>query len=227
MMWLVRRTTLQRAAPARYGHELSVRTRIADFRRVRSQRTYEVHAGDHLIARASSDWVFVDREHGRPRRIPKEWETTFQPDPTMDPRVPFPEATPPAHASLLSRRVELHDLDSLRHVNNANYVSYLEQAMLDAATALGWDFGRQTSAGGYLRAVGHDLEYLDAALYGETIGISTWTVETTTDAIERHTHLHRGDASRPLLHARSRYQWTTADGPAALPTALREAFAAA
>src|SRR5690349_20213176 len=76
-MWIIRRTTLAREAAARYGDVLTVRTWITDFRRVRSLRAYEVRAGDRLVARASTDWVFVDREHARPRRIPDEWERTF------------------------------------------------------------------------------------------------------------------------------------------------------
>ena len=64
-------------------------------RRVRSQREYEVRVGDRLVARASSDWVFVDAVHGRPRRIPEEWEATFMPDgPTMLERVAFPVNDP-------------------------------------------------------------------------------------------------------------------------------------
>jgi len=224
-MWLIRRTTLSIAGAVRYGETLVVRTWIGDFRRVRSQREYEVCAGERLIARASSDWVLVDRAHGRPRRIPKEWESAFNPEgtPPME-RTPFPEAEPPAHATTLHRRVELHDLDALQHVNNSNYVSYLEQAALDVAAAAGWDLGEQIAHGGYLRAVGHDLEYLDSALYGERIGITTWTTKLTAESVERHTHLHRGDADRPLLHARSPYQWTSGQKATAMPPALRAAL---
>src|SRR5262245_14610909 len=57
-MWIIRRTTFNVVSPARYGDELAVRTWIADFRRVRSQRCYEVRAGTRLIARATTDWVF-------------------------------------------------------------------------------------------------------------------------------------------------------------------------
>ena len=225
MMWLVRRTTLTRVGPIRYGDELAVETWIADFRRVRSQREYEVRADDRLVARASSDWVYVDRAHGRPRRIPVEWATAFpSADASSGARVPFPETKPPSSASTLHRRVELHDLDALQHVNNSNYVSYLEQAALDALAAVGWDLPAQIAAGGRLAVVSHDLEYLDAALYGETIAITTWLTAVDAEIVERHTHLHRGDAYRPLLHARSRYQWIDATGPTGLPAALRGAL---
>jgi acyl-CoA thioester hydrolase len=124
------------------------------------------------------------------------------------------------------RRVELHELDALRHVNNANYVAYLEQAALDAVSARGWGLDVQIAAGGRLRAVRHDLEYLDSALYGDSIAITTWATAVTPTDVEYHVHLHRGDARRPLLQARSHYAWTSDAGASALPPALRDALAA-
>ena len=224
-MWIIRRTTLTLAAPARYGDRLDVRTWIADFRRVRSQREYEVRSGERLVARASTDWVYVDRARGRPRRIPDEWERIFLPsDADAARRVPFIETPVPSAATTFERRVEMHDLDSLRHVNNANYLDYVEEAAVDAASAGGWPPERQRDAGGRLRATFHDLEYLDAALYGERLQIATWTVAAADDTIERHTHLHRGDPNRPLLQARSRHAWNVGDQQEALPCALRTAL---
>lgn len=225
-MWIVRRTRLTIAEPARYGDELTVRTWIADFRRVRSQREYEVYAGERLIARAASDWVFVDGASGRPRRIPSEWETIFDVGAAVGSlRQPFPEVVPPANAFSSSRRIELHELDALRHVNNSNYVAYVEQALYDCAAWAGWDLGAQIAAGGRLRPVAHDLEYLDAALFGETISASTWVMEVVGDEVQQHTHLHRGDPHEPLLQARSTYRWTS-DAGAPLPPPLRAALGA-
>jgi acyl-CoA thioester hydrolase len=223
-MWLIRRTTLHLEAPARYGDLLEVRTWIADFRRVRSLREYEVRADDRLVARAATDWVYVDRAHGRPRRIPAEWEQVFGVTEAPGVRTPFAAAEPPATAPTFTRRVELHELDALRHVNNATYASYVEQAALDASTAAGWGLSAQLEVGGRLRAVAHDLEYLDAALLDESLLITTWPIAVEPDGVERHTHLHRSDRHRPLLHARSRYRWTSNDPTSRVPTALLDAL---
>lgn len=227
-MWVIRRTTLTLDAPARYGDTLRVRTWIADFRRVRSQRKYEVYADDRMVARASTDWVYVDQPFGRPRRIPAEWEQTFEPEPSgASPRTPFPAADPVPTATTFGRRVEAHELDALAHVNNAHYVSFVEQAALDAVTAHGWTLAAQRGAGGRLRATFHDLEYLDAALEGEPLWVTTWPVALDPDGVERHTHLHRGDPKRPLLQARSHYRWTPTDHAAGrMPARLRDALAA-
>ena len=226
-MWIIRRTTLSLARAARYGDVLTVRTWIADFRRVRSLRAYEVRSADRLIARATTDWVLVDAARGRPRRIPDEWEAVFAPTGAdAAQRAPFPERAPSPHAATRTRRVELHDLDALRHVNNANYVSYVEQGVYDLAAAGSIDLDAQIAAGGRLRAVHHDLEYLDEARMGEHVSVTTWTTDVTPDELTLHTHLHRGDATRPLLHAHSRYRWTVDGEDAALPDALRAVFAA-
>ena len=226
-MWIIRRTTLALASPARYGDVLAVRTWITDFRRVRSLRAYEVRSADRIVARASTDWVFVDAGRGRPRRIPDEWEATFTPDGAgATERAAFPERTPPAHAATRTRRIELHELDALRHVNNANYVSYVEQGAYDLAAASGFDLDTQIGAGGRLRAVHHDLEYLDAAVCGEQVSVTTWPTEIRSDSVSLHTHLHRGDPTRPLLHAHSRYRWAADGENAPLPDALRAIFVA-
>jgi acyl-CoA thioester hydrolase len=223
LTWIIRRTQLELAGPARYGDVLTVRTWITDFRRVRSQRAYEVSSGNRCVARAFSDWVLVDPQ-GRPRRIPAEWHAVFGVAEThASTRVPFGECTPPDRAATSQRRIELHELDALRHVNNSNYVAYVEQALQDLAGSAGCGFEAQIAMGGRLRAVAHDLEYLDAALYGETIAVTSWPVAVTADDVEQHTHLHRDGARRPLLQAHSRYRWIGVDG-APMPHALRDAF---
>ena len=225
-LWLVRRTMLTRFAPASYGDELEGRTWVADFRRVRSQRDYEVHAGERLVARASTDWVFVDRTSGQPKRVPKEIEEAFQAEGTVPAtRNPFPAPPEPAHATRFTRRVELHDLDALAHVNNATYLHYVEQAAEDACAALGWPLDAQLAAGGRLRPVAHDIEYRDAALYADTIEVATWPVVVGTREVERQTILRRQASAGVLVRVVSRYVWTTLGGnEAALPAALRNAL---
>lgn len=227
-MWLVRRTMLEIVRPPRYGEDIEATTWVADFRRVRSRRDYEVHADGALAARAHTDWVYVDRVHAKPRRIPAELERGFvaeQGEPL--PRTPFPERAPPSGATHSKRRVELHDLDALRHVNNAHYVHYVEQAALDALEALGWTLGRQLDAGGRFRPAAHDLEYLESAEYGDEVSLVTWALGTGDDSVTRHTLISRDGMARPLLHAESRYAWVDAASAAArpMPGELREALA--
>lgn len=217
-LWLIRRTTLTRLAPIRYGDELEATTWIADFRRVRSRRDYVVHAGERCVGQASTDWVFVDRATLRPRRIPPEMQAAFGDDGTPSlARLPFPETAPPPSAARSSRRVELHDLDALQHVNNATYVQYVEQAAHDADTAAQWPLAAQLAAGGRFRAVSHDVEYLDGALLGDELVLVTWPSAVASDTVERRTLIVRRDGERPLARAVSRYAWVDARRSEARP----------
>src|SRR2546430_2131619 len=77
-MWLVRRSPLEVTRAARAGERLAIRTWVEDSRRVRSHRRYAVHGADGVpVLEALTDWVYVDVESGRPRRVPREFETAF------------------------------------------------------------------------------------------------------------------------------------------------------
>jgi acyl-CoA thioesterase FadM len=111
----------------------------------------------------------------------------------------------------------------LQHVNNAAYVHYVEQAEQDDDALSRWALPAQLAAGGRFRAREHDLEYLDAAMYGDEVTVRTWPRAVTDDTVERHALLARGD--RVLVRAISRYGWVDGDGtPAVMPAALRAAL---
>src|SRR4051794_33624473 len=190
-MWLVRRTTLVLAEAARYGDELAVTTWIDDFRRVRSLRRYEVRADERLVATGVTDWVYVDAQ-SRPRTIPDDMQRVFVAEGAGSvPRASMPNVAAPANAHVLQHRVAPHELDALAHVNNANYVNYVEHAAYEALLRLEWPIERQLAAGGRLRAVSHDLEYLDGALLDDVVDVVTWVTAVGEDRVERATVVTR------------------------------------
>src|SRR5215813_8123948 len=76
--WIIRRSTLALARPVTAGEDLVIRTWVEDFRRVRSERRYELWSADGgLCGEARTDWVYVDAETGRPRRVPRDLEAAF------------------------------------------------------------------------------------------------------------------------------------------------------
>lgn len=79
--WVVREHRIRYLLPAFEGEEIEMRTWIADFRKVRSQRNYEfVRRNDSkLIATGETDWVFVDVATGRPRSVPPDLAAVFAP----------------------------------------------------------------------------------------------------------------------------------------------------
>jgi acyl-CoA thioester hydrolase len=173
-VWVVREITLDYLHPAHIDDELDISTWIADFRRVRSHREYEIRrTRDHqLLVRASADWVYIDRKTLWPTKIPAEAINAL---PAVDGRYAVPSARPipalPATAAgrefRCRRAVQRHEVDGMGHVNNANYVIWFEQAVLDAlnswlpaAERKGWPCWRR-----------HQIEYLSAVLPGEEVEI--------------------------------------------------------
>jgi acyl-CoA thioester hydrolase len=225
-MWLVRRTTLVLDAPARYGDDLEVTTWIDDFRRVRSQRKYEVRAGARMVATAVTDWVYVDAQ-SRPRTIPDDMQRIFAPEGARSvPRSAMAADPPPPGAIVVSHRVAPHELDALAHVNNANYVHYVEHAAHEALATAGWPPERQLAAGGRLRPARHDLEYLDGALLDDVLDVTTWVATLGEDRFERSTLVTRTATGAKLLRAASTCAWIEGRrGAAPLPSALRNALA--
>ena len=165
-IWLIRESAVDFVAPLRYGDSVRVRTWVADFRRVRSRRAYElwavgtdgqsgyVHAGpstERLVARAYTDWVFLDLDTGRPAVIPAEVIAAFFPDDPPEEaleRERFPAAPPPPPNVFTQRRhVQWRDLDSVGHVNNAAYGDYVEDAARQAVSAAGWPASRMAAEG--------------------------------------------------------------------------------
>lgn len=78
--WVVREHKIVYLRPAFPGEEVEVQTWVVNLRRVRSLRMYQFlrTSDDALLVRGETDWVFVDAETGRPRRIPAEIAGLFR-----------------------------------------------------------------------------------------------------------------------------------------------------
>ena len=221
-LWIIRRTQLERRAPIALGECLRVDTWVIDIRRVRSQRAYEVRrAGDQtVLARATTDWVYVDLRRGAPAQPPAPMQRAFMPQGAVShPRSAPVAASPPDTAWRGTRCVELADLDTVAHVNNAQYAAFIEQAVWDALAAAGWRVD-PTVRSPRLRLESSDLEYFDAAQYGEVLNAAVWIAALGEDGFTCECQLD-GPRGRSV-HARSTWRWSTG----ALPTGLRHAACA-
>ena len=232
--WVLRRSRIDYIRPLRYGEEIDVTTYVVNFRRVRSQRDFEiVHCGDGArVAQAATDWVFVDRPSGAPTRIPDDALAVFLPD-GPDPNAQLildaprlPDAAP-SNAYHSMRRVNYYEMDEYQHVNNAVYLNYLEQAAIDAAASAGFNVPQLLNLGGMFVVQQHDIEYLHPAKYGDTLDIATWIGEVTRSSALRHytMRIRGGEVS---IRAQTRWVWIdlASRKPATIPAALSEALAA-
>ncbi|GIW44381.1 MAG: hypothetical protein KatS3mg077_1663 [Candidatus Binatia bacterium] len=176
-VWIIRRTRVCRWQPVGGLDRLRIVTQVADIRRARSLREYTVWRGMRLIAEAVTDWVYCDVHRSRPARVPAELARALhgKDTPPSFERVELP--WPELHGAPVRfrSRVAPSHLDHLQHVNNASYADLFDDAVLDACGTHGWPCSRMLAAGGCLRPVALDLEYLDAASGGDEIEIETWS----------------------------------------------------
>ncbi len=231
--WVLRRSRIDYLRPLRYGEEIDVTTYVVSFRRVRSQRNFEiVHCGDGAqVTQVATDWVFIDRQTGAPTRIPDDALAIFLPDgpdPNAQlildaPRLP---GAAPSNSYRSTRRVNYYEMDEYQHVNNAVYLNYLEQATIDAAASAGFDAPRLLDLGGLFVVRQHDIEYLRPAKYGDTLDIATWIGEVTRSSALRHytMHIRGGELS---LRAQTRWGWIdlASREAAPIPVLLQDALA--
>jgi acyl-CoA thioester hydrolase len=231
--WLIRENEIEVLHPLRYGDSVQVKTWVADFRRVRSRRAYEFRHGSsgELVARACTDWFFLDRTTNRPAGIPQELKLAFLPEGVPEsapPRERFPTApSPPAGAFHQQRRAEWRDLDPAGHMNNAVYVAYIEDIGAQLAAAHGWPMARMESIGLGIVARYHRIEYKQPAMLGDELELSTWISDVEPSTAVRHTTITRLGDGALVARARTVHVWIdTATGQATpIPGALLADFA--
>lgn len=196
--WVIRRSTVECGRALAAGAELEITTWVADFRRVRSRRRYEarVPGAAAVVLGGDTDWVYVDRERGRPKRIPDAMMEAFVPGGAGgEPRDALEIEAPPAGAFVHAFVAMPDDVDALGHVNNTRSFAFLERAMAAARRAAG-----RTET---IRAVRHDVEYLDEAHGGDELRCAIWRAGGGEETIETAAEITRAADGRRLTIARS------------------------
>lgn len=223
-LFLVRESDVEYLMPLRYGDAFNVTTWVADFRRVRSRRGYEFHhaATGALVARGTTDWVFVDSRTFRPATVPGALVTAFFPDgaPPAEPRPPFPEPPrPPPNVFTTRHRVAWGEIDSAGHVNNAAYLSYADDAGVQVGAAFGWTMARMISAGFGIVARRIRIEYSQSALLDDELDIQTWVSDVRRASAIRHYRITRVRDGALVARIRSLYAWVdlSAGRPVRIP----------
>jgi acyl-CoA thioester hydrolase len=77
-VWVARSHQIEYLRPVFQADELVMRTWISGMERVKSVRHYEFVKEGVVIAQGETDWIFVDAQSGRPKRIPEEMKATVR-----------------------------------------------------------------------------------------------------------------------------------------------------
>jgi acyl-CoA thioester hydrolase len=210
--WLIRETDVEFLRPARYGDEVIVTTYVKDFRRIRSQRAYELRdaASGEMMAQAVTDWVYLDMSTGRPAPIPDEMKVAFFPEGPPDeaaPRERFPSAPKPESGVFgMRRRVRWSDIDAMAHVNNAAYVTFVVDAHMERLAEGGWTLKRMLEQGVVATPRRLRIEYRVPALLDDLLRVAAWP-----DGDDVHYTLVRQADGELLARAVGSWLWTNAE----------------
>jgi acyl-CoA thioester hydrolase len=230
--WLIRYTDIEYLRPVTYGERIVVETWVEDFRRVRSIRAYNfrVDGVNEVAARAYTDWVYLDRQSMQPKTIPEEMVMAFSPNGGLDdpsPRRKFhPLQTPQEGVYYDHRRVEWRDLDAEGHVNNAVYLSFIEESGIQVAKAYGWSLNRLKIEGVGILARRHQIDYRLPALLGDELRVGTWISDMGSSVVQRNYVIIRTSDEKVLARVSSKYVWVNLNRgkPVRIPAEMREDF---
>jgi acyl-CoA thioester hydrolase len=195
--WYIHSSEIEYLRPVQYNDTVEVTTWVSDFRRVSSRREYDLRlAGTgEPVARAHSDWVYVDTATNKPVSIPNDMAQAFFPDgmPESFPRrEPFPSAPlPPPGVFRIRRPVEWGELDAARHVNNAVYSQYVMECGMQVLRAYRWPWERMEAAGFAILLRRSWLQYVESAVDGDELEISTWASEMRRSTAVRYYTIQR------------------------------------
>ncbi len=190
--WIPRITAIDYLQPVKYGEALEVKTWVDGVRRVQSRRIYEFRreGSEELIAKGLTDWVFVDLETGSPVTIPYHVISSFYPEgipQTPMSREYFPKApSAPQEVFEANRQVEWGYTDPMRHLNNAAYLNYAEDCVVQLTASMDWPMSRWMEEGIAFVARKNIIEYLKPAFLDDELTIATWLYDLKPSSVVRH-----------------------------------------
>jgi acyl-CoA thioester hydrolase len=124
-------------------------------------------------------------------------------------------------------RVRYVECDAYGHVNNANYLRYMQEAAFHASAAVGYDVKRYDALGQYWLVRETQIEYFKPLLYDDVFEIKTWVADFRR-VRSRRMYEFRWPGSDELV-ARGMTDWVYIDRatqrPVNVPPEMVRAFA--
>jgi medium-chain acyl-[acyl-carrier-protein] hydrolase len=212
--WVVRKLLLRHFQPAMVNDDLILTTWISEARRVQAYREYDLRRADgQQILRARHTWVYLNADTLLPERLPAEFAGRYIPEGHAEPiELPLAKPSPVLNARTFTteRRAEYFDLDTNSHVNNAVYVQWIEQALVDALRAADWPSDRwqipDSSGQVAWRRVGRESEYFRALRDDEPIQIAVRLSETDADYVAWESEIRHSTSGERIVHDRTVWQ---------------------
>lgn len=123
-------------------------------------------------------------------------------------------------------RVRSYELDALRHVNNAVYQNYFEEAAARASAEAGFPYDwyfRQKRAW-VIRQM--QIRYITPLRYGDEVELRTWVSDVRRIYSHREYDLRRADSGEPVARGRAKWVYVNLETmrPERIPPEAEEAF---
>ena len=96
-------------------------------------------------------------------------------------------------------------IDAHGHVNNQEYLRWMQELAIEHSTALGWPFERYLASGASWYVKSHFIDYLRPAELGDTLLACTWVSAMDERSSPRHTLFLR-ESDRQIV-ARAETLW--------------------
>jgi acyl-CoA thioester hydrolase len=119
------------------------------------------------------------------------------------------------------------DIDAYEHVNNAVYLSWLDRAAWTHSATLGLSLQQCLTLRRGMAAHRTEIDYLRAALLGDSVLVGTWIVNTDAKLrVERRFQIRRAADGETLARARIDYVCINLDSGRAvrMPESFRNAY---
>ena len=119
------------------------------------------------------------------------------------------------------------DIDAYDHVNNSVYLSWLDRAAWSHSASLGLSLEQCLALRRGMAAHRTEIDYLRAALLGDSVLVGTWIVSTDKKLrVERRFQIRRAVDGETLARARIDYVCINLDSGRAvrMPDSFRNAY---
>lgn len=96
-------------------------------------------------------------------------------------------------------------IDNNKHVNNVNYIQWMQDSAISHAKTLGFDFDEHLKDGTTWVASSHHINYLRPAFFKDEIDIYTWISKVEKSRFTREYKFTRSKDNKTLAKAQT--QW--------------------
>lgn len=116
--------------------------------------------------------------------------------------------------------------DGVPHVNNVEYVRWVDRLAEMATDAAGFTRARHLREGTMWFVARHEIDYRGEAFAGDEILAATWIIDGTRTTVRRGTFVFRPADGRVICEATTRWALVNLETrrPVRIPRAIRDAF---